>query len=52
MKNRDITITTTDYKVIFVNIAERLFDKKLINGDEKVKLLNIINKDETLSKVS
>lgn len=52
MKNRDITINETEYKVIFVNIAEKLFNKELINDVEKVKLINIINKDETFYKVS
>lgn len=42
----------TDYKNIFIDIAEKLFTKELINDEEKIKLLNIINKDETLVKAS
>lgn len=35
-----------------MDIAEKLFDKKLIDGDEKIKLLNIINRDDGLRKAS
>lgn len=52
MKNRHITVNETEYKVIFVNIAEKLFEKNLINDAEKVKLINIINRDEAFYKVS
>lgn len=48
----DIKVKETDYKNIFVNIAEKLFTKDLISNDEKIKLLNIINKDDALYKAS
>lgn len=50
MTNNSITISNTDYKNIFIDIAEKLFTRDLIDGDEKIKLLNIINKDESLCK--
>lgn len=34
-----------NYKMIFVDIAERLFVDDLISDDEKIKLVNIINMD-------
>jgi hypothetical protein len=37
-----------DYRDIFTDIAEKLFDRNLINSDEKIKLLNIISRDESL----
>ena len=43
-------ISSKDYKNIFIDIAEKLFTRELINDDEKVKLINIINKDENLLK--
>lgn len=45
-------IGQNDYKNIFLDIAEKLFTRELINNDEKVKLLNIINNDETFCKIS
>lgn len=48
MTNSSITIRNTDYKNIFIDIAEKLFNRELISGEEKIKLLNIINKDESL----
>lgn len=50
MTNSGITISNTDYKNIFIDIAEKLFTRDLIDGDEKIKLLNIINKDEQLHR--
>ena len=50
MTNSSITISNTDYKNIFIDIAEKLFTRDLINGEEKIKLINIINKDENLCK--
>ena len=50
MTNSSITISNTDYKNIFIDIAEKLFTRDLIDGDEKIKLLNIINKDEQLHR--
>lgn len=52
MTNSNIQMRGTDYKNIFIDIAEKLFTKELINDEEKIKLLNIINKDETLVKTS
>lgn len=48
MINNSIIVSNQDYRNIFVDIAEKLFDKKLIDSDEKIKLLNIINRDESL----
>ena len=50
MTNNGITISNTDYKNIFIDIAEKLFTRDLIDDNEKIKLLNIINKDESLCK--
>ncbi len=50
MTNNSITISNMDYKNIFIDIAEKLFTRDLIDGDEKIKLLNIINKDEKLHR--
>lgn len=50
MTNSNITISSRDYKNIFIDIAEKLFARDLIDGDEKIKLLNIINMDESLYK--
>ncbi len=48
MTKNSITVSNIDYRNIFMDIAERLFSKKLIDGDEKIKLLNIIDEDENL----
>lgn len=48
MINNSIIVSEMDYRNIFMDIAEKLFDKHLIDGDEKIKLLNIINRDESL----
>lgn len=50
LTNNSITISSADYKNIFLDIAEKLFTRGLINGEEKIKLMNIINKDENLDK--
>ncbi len=50
MTNNSITISNIDYKNIFIDITEKLFTRDLIDGDEKIRLLNIINKDESLYK--
>lgn len=50
MTENNIKISRMDYKNIFIDIAEKLFTRDLINGEEKIKLLNIINKDESLCK--
>lgn len=44
----NISISSKDYKNIFVDIAEKLFARELIDDNEKIKLINIINKDESL----
>ncbi len=48
MTNNSIIVSNVDYRRIFSDIAEKLFIKELINGDEKIKLLNIISRDESL----
>ncbi len=48
MGNYDITITDTDYKNIFIDITEKLFDRNLIDDEERIKLLNIINRDKNI----
>lgn len=48
----NVTMNENDYKNIFNDIAERLFTMELIDNEEKIKLLNIISKDETIFKVS
>ncbi len=48
MTNNDITITDADYKNIFIDIAEKLFDRKLIDNEERIKLVNIINRDKSI----
>lgn len=50
MENNNITIKDTDYKNIFIDIAEKLFDRKLIDSEERIKLVNIINKDKSILK--
>ncbi len=50
MTKNNIKINSIDYKSIFVDIAEKLFTRDLISSEEKIKLLNIINKDECLCK--
>lgn len=48
MTKNSITVSNIDYRNIFTDIAERLFNKDLISADEKIKLLNIIDGDENL----
>lgn len=50
MKENNIKISNVDYKNIFIDIAEKLFTRDLIDDEEKIKLLNIINEDEVLCK--
>jgi len=46
--NNSIIVSEMDYRNIFTDIAEKLFKRDLIDGDEKIKLLNIINSDKSL----
>ena len=48
MIDSNLTATKMDYKNIFIDIADKLFTKKLLNEEEKVRLINIINKDNRL----
>jgi len=48
--NGTITINNADYKNIFIDIAEKLYTKRLIDNEERVRLLNIINKDKSILK--
>lgn len=50
MVNGDITINNADYKNIFIDIAEKLYVKELIDSEERIRLLNIINKDKNILK--
>lgn len=50
MINDNATINNTDYKHIFIDIVEKLFTRNLIDSKEKIKLLNIINRDESILK--
>ncbi len=50
MMNGTITINNADYKNIFIDIAEKLYTKHLIDSEERVRLLNIINKDKSILK--
>lgn len=52
MTENNIKIGNMDYKNIFIDIADKLFNRNLINNEEKIKLLNIINKDESLCKIA
>lgn len=47
LNNGNGGFTDINYKMIFVDIAERLFVDNLISDDEKIKLVNIINMDVT-----
>jgi len=46
LTENNIKINSVEYKNIFIDIAEKLYTRDLINGEEKIKLLNIINKDK------
>lgn len=50
MMNGTITINNTDYKNIFIDIAEKLYIKHLIDSEQRIRLLNIINKDKSILK--
>lgn len=50
MTNGEITISNAEYKKIFLDITEKLFDKGLINNEERIKLRYIINNDKRLSE--
>lgn len=53
MTDNKIIVDDMDYRNIFTDIAEKLFARELIDDNEKIKLINIINKDESfLKKVS
>ena len=42
MINNSITVSNTDYRKNFMDIAEKLFDRNLINSDKKIKLLILL----------
>lgn len=35
-------------KTFFIDIAEKLFARKLIDSEERIKLVNIINRDKSI----
>lgn len=46
MMNDTIAINNVDYKNIFIDIGEKLYTKHLIDSEERIKLINIIDKDK------
>lgn len=51
MINSRITINNADYKNIFIDIAEKLYAKDLIDSEERIRLLNIINKNKSILRI-
>jgi hypothetical protein len=45
MNKTTIQCNTSDYKVIFLDLAQKLTDRLLLNEEERIKLVGIINKD-------
>ena len=48
--NNSINIEGIGYKKIFIDIAEKLCMKNLIDDNERIKLVSIINKDNSLNE--
>ena len=43
-----LNVDVKDYKNIFIDLADKLFGKDLINENDKIRLIDIINRDSQL----